>query len=191
MTMINRASIAGVAGTFMLAVAGAVVLSTPSLGDEPFSPVVDKDGAIVVPDQSYRRDWTLLGTWVVNGEENAEGVHQTYATPQAVAHYQTNGDFPDGAVLVKELRNTKTQQMTTGKISQSTDLTGWFVMVRDTEGRFKDNALWGEGWGWAYFDAAEPNATTTTNFRTECLGCHIPAKETNWLYVEGYPVLKD
>ena len=30
----------------------------------------------------------------------------------------------------------------------------------------------------------------TKDYRAECLGCHIPAKNTDWIYVEGYEVLR-
>jgi hypothetical protein len=48
----------------------------------------------------------------------------------------------------------------------------------------------GGGWGWSWFDAANPVKTTSKDFRTDCLGCHIPAKATDWIYVSGYPGLK-
>jgi hypothetical protein len=29
-----------------------------------------------------------------------------------------------------------------------------------------------------------------SDFRTDCLGCHLPAKKSDWIYVDGYPVLR-
>ena len=63
-------------------------------------------------------------------------------------------------------------------------------MVKDSNGRHAGNKLWGEGWGWSWFDAANAVKTTAKDFRTDCLGCHIPAKATDWIYVLGYPGLK-
>jgi hypothetical protein len=63
-------------------------------------------------------------------------------------------------------------------------------MVKDSAGRFPGNKLWGEGWGWSWFDAANSARTTSKDFRGDCLGCHIPAKTTDWIYVFGYPGLK-
>jgi hypothetical protein len=80
--------------------------------------------------------------------------------------------------------------MTTGIVSSAGTLAGWFVMVKDNVGRFPGNKLWGERWGWSWFDAANPANTTSKDFRTDCLGCHIPAKATDWIYVLGYPGLK-
>ena len=27
-------------------------------------------------------------------------------------------------------------------------------------------------------------------YNADCKGCHVPAQSTDWIYVEGYPVLK-
>jgi hypothetical protein len=44
-------------------------------------------------------------------------------------------------------------------------------MVKDNAGRFPGNKLWGDGWGWSWFDATNPQKTTS------------------WIYTRGYPVL--
>jgi hypothetical protein len=31
----------------------------------------------------------------------------------------------------------------------------------------------------------------TADYREECLGCRVPAQGTDWVYVEGYPPLRD
>jgi hypothetical protein len=93
-------------------------------------------------------------------------------------------------VLVKEVFEATTAAMTTGTVSHAQKLKGWFVMVKDSKNSHPGNRLWGEGWGWSWFDAANPVKTTSKDFRTDCLGCHIPAKATDWIYVSGYPGLK-
>ena len=80
--------------------------------------------------------------------------------------------------------------MTTGTVSRAGTLRGWFVMVRDTKNSHPGNRLWGDGWGWAWFDAANPSETTSTDYEVDCKGCHVPAEATEWVYVEGYPPLK-
>ena len=95
---------------------------------------------------------------------------------------------PDGAIIIKELLKAKTASMTTGTVSRGSDIEGWFVMVKDTKGRFRANPLWGDGWGWVLF--GPDRKPTTKSYKSECLGCHIPAKSTDWIYVGGYPVLR-
>ena len=76
-----------------------------------------------------------------------------------------------GIVLVKEAFDTTTNDMTTGTVSSAGTLAGWFVMVKDGAGRFPGNKLWGDGWGWSGFDAANPQKTTSTDHTTDCQSC--------------------
>jgi hypothetical protein len=92
--------------------------------------------------------------------------------------------------LVKEVFQAATGSMTTGTVSRAETLKGWFVMVKGGDGRYPGNKLWGDGWGWSWFDASNPSKTTSTNYKTDCLSCHVPAQATDWVYVGGYPSLK-
>jgi hypothetical protein len=112
-----------------------------------------------------------------------------YASPGTIAAYRKTGHFPDGAVLVKEVYKANTNPMTTGTVSSAGTLSGWFVMVRDDVGRFPENKLWGDGWGWSWFDAGDPKKTTSTDYKKDCQGCHIPAQASDWIYTTGYPPL--
>jgi hypothetical protein len=153
--------------------------------------VEDAAGNLRVP-EAYRTTYQSLGTWAVSAdhERGSKELHLVYASPGTVAAYSRDGHFPDGTVLVKEVYEAATVPMTTGTVSHADTLKGWFVMVKDSNGRHAGNKLWGEGWGWSWFDAANPMKTTSKDFRTDCLGCHIPAKATDWIYVSGYPGLK-
>lgn len=157
-----------------------------------FGTAVDDTGKITLPDVDYRKDWASLGSWAVAaGEgEGSEGIHAVYTQLESIEAYRQTGAFPDGAVLIKELFSTKTEDMTTGTVSRVDETAGWFVMVKDSKGRFPGNKLWGDGWGWAYFDADNRLETTSTDYKTDCKGCHIPAQETDWIYTQAYPVLK-
>ncbi|MDH3694373.1 MAG: cytochrome P460 family protein [Gammaproteobacteria bacterium] len=172
-----------------------------SIADDSFTStyesLVDDAGNITMP-KTFQSDWTFLGTWSIAKEDvetsaaasghGAAALHNVYTQPGIVEAFRNTGTFPDGAVLIKELLDTETAQMTTGKVSRGNKIEGWFVMVKDTEGRFLDNKLWGDGWGWFLFDAS--NNLTTKDYKAECLGCHIPAKQNDWIYTEGYPILQ-
>ena len=155
-----------------------------------FSVAVGEGGSIHLPDVDFRAEWSMLGTWSIAGDEGADGLHVVYTQPATIQHYREAGEFPDGAVLIKELLEAQTEDLTTGTVSYAADVSGWFVMVKSDEDRFPDNKLWGDGWGWAYFDPEDRKVTTTEEYVSECKGCHIPARETDWIYVRGYPVLK-
>ena len=118
------------------------------------------------------------------------GLHVVYAPKDAVISYRKTGRFPDGTVLVKELFNGKTEKLTTGRATSAAEPAGYFVMVKDDKNRFPGHSLWGDGWGWSYFEPDDTVAATTKSYTQECLGCHVPARSTDLVYIQGYPVLK-
>ena len=122
-------------------------------------------------------------------------MHDVYAEPSAVEGFRKTGQWPDGTTLVKEISGIREGQKTTGFAQWAGEAGVWFVMVRDRQNRFPENKAWGEGWGWALFTKDSPETTTTTNWKGEgfnnCFGCHIPAKDTEWVFIEGYPAVRD
>jgi cytochrome b len=150
----------------------------------------DADGDLHVPG-GYRTTYQFLGSWAIAADQDkgAKEIHVVYASPGALAAYQKAGHFPDGAVLVKEVYAAATAPMATGTVSHEETLKGWFVMVKDAAGRHSGK-LWGDGWGWSWFDAGNPVRTTSTDYKTDCRGCHVPAQSSDWVYVGGYPPLK-
>jgi hypothetical protein len=51
------------------------------------------------------------------------------------------------------------------------------------------NKCWGDGWGWSWFDAPNPQKTTSTDYTMDRQSCHVPARRSDWIYTHGYPVL--
>ena len=155
------------------------------------SPVADAEGHLHVP-ADYRATYQALGIWAVAVDQGQglKQLHVVYASPGTVDAYLRDGHFQDGSVLVKEVFSTATGSMTTGTVSRAQTLEGWFVMVKDSKNSHPGNKLWGDGWGWSWFDAANPSKTTSTDYRVNCQACHIPAKASDWIYVSGYPVLR-
>jgi hypothetical protein len=60
----------------------------------------------------------------------------------------------------------------------------------DSKNSHPGSSLWGDGWGWSWFDAGNPMKTTSTSYKKDCLSCHVPAQATDWIYTAGYPALK-
>lgn len=170
----------------------AIPLSaTEKQKERSFSPYVDSKGDITRP-TDFRLDWVHLGSWVVPDEKApGYGFHDVYTQKSTVEAYRKTGKFPDGAVLVKEIKTVKSAEMATGPlVYHAGENAVWFVMVRDTKDRFPKNPRWGDGWGWALFKADNPFKDVATDFKKDCLGCHVPARDTEWVYVEGYPTLR-
>jgi hypothetical protein len=148
--------------------------------------LVDKAGNIRKP-ADVRDSYQALGTYsVVDLNGNTE-LHYTYASPGTAEYYRKNGKFAEGTVLVKEVFATDHGQMTTGDAHWASGTKVWFVMIKDEKG--SGNPLWGYGWRWALFKSDAPDKQVATDFKKDCQACHIPAKATNWVYVQGYPVL--
>lgn len=181
---LTRAVLAGL----IVAVVGATV-SLRVTAMEQFSKHVNVSGVISLP-ADFRANMAHLGSWFVS-EGDASGFHDVYTEKKSLEFYRQTGKFPDGATLVKELRHHTSADYTTGEgVSHATAKTKQvFVMIKDANNRFSDNKSWGEGWGWALFKQASGNTNLSKDFREDCLGCHVPAKGTDWIYVEGYPSL--
>lgn len=171
--------------------------------EKAFAPNVNPTtGAISVP-EDYTL-WPTLGSWthakVDGGATNIHEYHVVYTQPETIEYYQKKRRFPDGAVLVKELLHAETMSMTTGPaVGHATTIKGYFVLVRDTKGRFKGSPLWGDGWGWSFFNADDRVNTKSTDYKVDCIPCHVPAKklaprnakkDDRWIYTLGYPVLQ-
>nr|WP_249792850.1 cytochrome P460 family protein [Bradyrhizobium sp. BRP22] len=141
-------------------------------GVSPGASVADRDGHKHVPDD-YRTTYQILGSWAVAADDSqgSKELHVVYASPGVIDAYRRDKRFPDGAVLVKEVFKAATSEMTTGTVSRADGLKGWFVMVKDAANSHPESALWGDGWGWSWFDAGDRSKTTTTNFKAQCQAC--------------------
>jgi hypothetical protein len=188
---------AAVFGLAMLLVALNVQVS----GGKPasFSPYVDAKGAITLP-ADFRGSWAHLGTWALTSAVSAgpelaalshgTGLHGVYTQPGSLKAYKQTGRWPDGAVLVLEAHSIRWDDLPTGHVMLAGEAAGWWVMVRDGKGRFKDNPTWGDGWGWAFFKGANPGQNASKDCRNDCLGCHAAAPDSAGVFVQGYPALR-
>ncbi len=165
------------------------ILNPPSSFTDSFTKYVDGMGQMTLPDD-FRSSWIHLGGFVDPGNLS-DGYHDVYTQPGVIEAYRRTGTFPDGAVLIKEVRGLTSGNMTTGHISWATDVAIWFMMVKDEQNRYPNNPLWGEGWGWSLYEEKDPNKNIASNYQSDCLSCHIPAQDNDWIYIQGYPVLHD
>jgi len=184
---VRKTLLAGIGGAVAI-IAGLSLVSAAA--EESFSPYVDAQGNISFPD-GFRTSMVHLGSWFVP-EGGASGFHDVYTEKESVEAYRKTGKFPDGATIVKELRASDSGTFTTGpNVSYATDgIKQWFVMIKDEQGRFEDNPIWGDGWGWALFKPDNREDNVAADYKTDCLGCHVPAKSQDWVYTEAYPTLK-
>ena len=179
----------------LLALSVALAVTAAIARSEPQSAMAASDALLQVPDADYRRNWAFLGSFSVladDPEGGAKEFHVVYTKREDLDAYRKSGRFPDGAVLVKDVFATKTEAFTTGTASYADTLVGRFVMVKDATNKFAGSSpLWGDGWGWAFYEGTEARKTVTTDYRQDCLSCHEPARDQDFLYVQGYPILKN
>jgi hypothetical protein len=104
-------------------VAGTVAAIAPA---DPTANVVDAAGHLRVP-ADYRTLYQALGSWAIAADSGggSKEMHTVYAPPGAMDAYRKTGRFPDGAVLVKEVFATSTNEMATGTVSHADKLKGW------------------------------------------------------------------
>jgi cytochrome P460 len=117
-------------------------------------------------------------------------LHVVYASSGTIAAYRRDKRFPDGSVLVKEVSQTATGPMNTGIVSRAQKLKGWFVMVKDSKDSHAGNGLVGDGWAWSWFDAYNDFKNHIDKLQSELSTCHVPARATDLIYVQGYPSLE-
>ncbi len=193
--MRNSARLLTVSAISLLTLAGvAGSAAYGQMAKKSYAPdAVSDDGAIRVP-ENFRSDYLMLGAWSVVGDADTggeTGLHVVYAPRSSVEGYRRDGKFPDGTVLVKELFNGKTESLTTGTATSAASTAGYFVMVKDTQGRFPGNKNWGDGWGWSFFAADNTTQATTKDYKAECIACHEPARASDLVYDYAYPILRD
>jgi cytochrome c len=168
----------------------ANLANAADLATETYRDWVSPTGEIKRP-EGFRQHWRHLGSWLVDdAKAPGHGFHDVYAQAEAVAAYLKTGQFPDGAVLVKEIRKIGAGPKTTGPARWATEPAVWFVMVKDTQGRFPGNPHWADGWGWALYEAADPARNVSKGYADTCKTCHEPAAKTDRVYIEGYPTLR-
>lgn len=158
------------------------------------APLVEAEAVLRVPALDYRKDWVQLGTYSVLADKPADGakqMHAVYTERKNLEAYLQSGTFPDGTVLVKDVWGTKTEALTTGTASYASQLEGRFVMVKDADGKLGTGPRFGDGWGWAFFPGNETTKTITADYKVDCLGCHEPARSTDLVYEQGYPILRN
>ncbi len=202
MDMRNNKSTAAIAAVLMIGAAALQGCSGQPSADQPsesratgapakagaYGVYVDSEGHIALPDD-FLTDWAHLGSWAVAKDGGVEGIHNVYTPKEEVDYFRQNQEFRDGAMLVKEVRAARGAAHTTGDAHWGEDVQVWFLMVKDREGRFPDNPLWGDGWGWALYNGGDRATQVATDYKKDCLGCHIPAEKTDWTYTYAYPTL--
>lgn len=139
------------------------------------STLVQSEEGVQFPD-GFRR-WVHIGTGVILPSDNPllkseEGMHHVFANSKAADAY-TTGDFPDGAVLVYELRDA---QQKNGVISEG-ERRRVDVMIKDSE-TYKSTG----GWRFECFFGDQRTENAIHDSGTSCFQCHAKAEKHGFVF---------
>jgi hypothetical protein len=130
--------------------------------------------SVQYPD-TFRR-WVHVGTGLIMPggpyPESEQGMHQIFANQKAVDGY-LSGVFPDGSVLVYELRKIQNKN---GVISDG-ELRRIDVMIKDTH-HYSETG----GWRFERFIGNDKTQDVTRDSGTACYQCHTNVKDHGFVF---------
>ena len=123
------------------------------------------------------RLWVHVGTGVILPGTNPqlkseEGMHHVFANPKAANGYAT-GDFPDGSIIVYELRGA---QQNNGVITEG-DRRRVDVMIKDSS-LYKSTG----GWRFERFWGDQQTKSAIQDSGKSCFECHSGAKSHGFVF---------
>ena len=126
--------------------------------------------------ENFRR-WVHVGTGVILPGTNPqmkseEGMHHVFANPKAADAYAT-GDFPDGSVIVYELREAEQKN---GMIFEGNR--------RRVDVMIKDSSLYKSTGGWRFerFMGDQKTENVINDAGSSCFGCHSKASKHGFVF---------
>jgi hypothetical protein len=147
----------------LLSGAGAVAFCL-SLRADPDDPVPYPEGY---------RTWVHVKSTLIGPQSSwfavSGGLHHYYANEKAMEGFRS-GKYPDGAVVIDDLLETKE----TDGVSSEGSRRRLAVMMKDSK-RFGETG----GWGFEVFKGdGRQAALMTAKARAACFGCHTNARES-------------
>jgi Cytochrome P460 len=179
-------SVAKLVAITATAVAAASLLRT---GDAPAAPALSDapqysaDGKLELP-RDYR-EWIYLSSGL-GMEYSAEGkagseFTNVFVKPSAYRAFLATGRWPDGTVLVLEVRESATRGSINRGGHYQSGLSSLSASVKDVK-RFPTK--------WAYFSFNQGAQQARANAPTHCFQCHNPHGAVDNTFVQFYPTLR-
>lgn len=146
----------------------------------------DGEGRMLFP--ADYREWVFLSAGrgmsysPVAAEQPAPPFDNVFVDPAAYRHFGEHGTWPDGTVLVLEIRGGTSH----GSILEAGSFqTGEPLAI---EVHVKDTARFG-GDGWAFFGFGRPEPATMVPREANCYSCHEANTAVDRTFVQFYPTL--
>lgn len=136
--------------------------------------VLYASGTMQYPD-NFRR-WVHVGTGVITTAsplpESEQGMHHIFANQKAIEGY-ASGNFPDGSIIVYELREVQQQK---GIIFEG-DRRRVDVMIKDSN-QYRNTG----GWRFERFLGNEQEQDAVHDSGAACFACHMGADKHGFVF---------
>jgi hypothetical protein len=160
-----------------------------------YVPEYTASGDLVLPKDFH--EWVYVGSPLTpnalnGGQAGFPEFHNVYIEPGSYEIFKRTNQFPEGAILFKELQLTLPGKESDGSRTEPSGR-GYFpgawngadVTVKDSK-RFADT----NGWGYFNFNHHEPKAPTAkVKAKDECAYCHIANAKKDEVWTQFYPLL--
>lgn len=170
--------------------AGSVSLLATTPPPQNGKPGFTADGKLLQP--AGYREWIYVGTPLTPNDLNPPEApfpefHNVYIHPADYAHFRRTGEFPDGAVLIKELVSVGSKEASSGAGYFMGEFIGLEAAVKDSK-RFKSDPGY---WGYFSFGHSYPLAEASAKQPVSgCNACHQTNAAEDWVFTQYYPVLR-
>lgn len=148
------------------------------------------DGNQLVRPESYH-DWIFVGSSLGMGYTQgssgyAPAFHNVYIQPEAYRQFASAGTFPDGTMMVMEIRSAGSNVSINKQGHFEDALIGLDVAVKSAS-HFPEK--------WAYFNFDGPNGSFLAQAKPfpkdNCWSCHNAHAAADNVFVQFYPVLRE
>ena len=150
------------------------------------------DGNQLVRPESYQ-DWIFVGSSLgmsysqgTSSSGYAPDFHNVYIQPEAYRQFASTGTFPDGTMMVMEIRSAGSNASINKQGHFEDKLTGLDVAVKSAS-HFPEK--------WAYFNFDGPNGSFLAQAKPfpkdNCWSCHNAHGAADNVFVQFYPVLRE
>ena len=150
------------------------------------------DGNQLVRPENYH-DWVFVGSSLgmsysqgSSSSGDAPDFHNVYIQPETYRQFASSGTFPDGTMLVMEIRSAGSNASINKQGHFEDRLTGLDVAVKSAS-HFPEK--------WAYFNFDGPNGTFLSQAKPlpkdHCWSCHNAHGAADNVFVQFYPVLRE
>ena len=170
--------------------------------EDGYVPKFNDQGELLLPENEVWREWIYIGTPLTpnalnDGAAGFPEFHSVYVEPKTWEHYKRTGEFPEGAVIAKELSLVRApdgahEDGSTNEVSGRGFFMGEFSGFEIT---IKSAELFpNEPGNWAYFTFGHQpqpyNASAKLMPAEACNACHEASAAEDFVFTQFYPVLR-